>query len=454
MIDPRRLVKHTFVKGMDTISAETALPRGERGEYLTAREIVNADVDRNGVIARRLGPNADTKLTLDNAHSLWSEGSRLFGVGGGALLEFDHAVSPPEVKNTLASVNPDALMSYAEAAGIVFYGNGAEHGRILADGSVAPIWVPTPDYVPQVVVSSGGSLPAGYYHLAFTWVEDDTRLESGAPEPMSVYVAHSAGDVTAPTSNTSLPTQAIVLTGLPQRQGCKLNVYCSVSGGEAMHRQATIPHGTTSHTITKVSLAGKKLEHLLLADEMPAGAILEAHKGRLLSAVGKGLYFSLPGSYGLTRLDENYLQFAADLNLVAATEDGFYVGADRTYWVSGLAQGTPVVETVHASKPVPGTRCRIPAHLVGLNDAAVPKVGTVPYWFSSAGPMIGLPGGKVLPLTEDSIAHRVYGSGASGFRAINGVASVVTSVRNPGAENRMGVGDSVEVEIRRPQHRT
>jgi hypothetical protein len=67
--------------------------------------------------------------------------------------------------------------------------------------------------------------------------------------------------------------------------------------------------------------------------------------------------------------------------------------------------------------------------------------------------MIGLPGGKVLPLTEDSIAHRVYGSGASGFRAINGVASVVTSVRNPGAENRMGVGDSVEVEIRRPQHR-
>ena len=71
----------------------------------------------------------------------------------------------------------------------------------------------------------------------------------------------------------------------------------------------------------------------------------------------------------------------------------------------------------------------------------------MPYWFSDKGPMVGLPGGKVLPLTEDAVAYRVYGRGASQIRLDGGIASVVTAVSDPGTVNRMGVGDSVAVEV-------
>jgi hypothetical protein len=62
--------------------------------------------------------------------------------------------------------------------------------------------------------------------------------------------------------------------------------------------------------------------------------------------------------------------------------------------------------------------------------------------------MVGLPGGRVLPLTEASVAVRAYGRGASQFRMEDGVAAVVTAFADAGAANRMGVGDRVSIEVR------
>jgi hypothetical protein len=59
--------------------------------------------------------------------------------------------------------------------------------------------------------------------------------------------------------------------------------------------------------------------------------------------------------------------------------------------------------------------------------------------------MIGTPGGKVLPLTEDAMAVGTYTSGASVYREINGVCSVVTSVRTQTGSDPLEAVDSTEV---------
>jgi hypothetical protein len=445
MIDERRITPHAFVKGMDNISDETALPRGPEGQYLSARDAVNVDVSRAGTVKRREGYG--DSLALVAAHSLGTDGVRLFGVAAGALLEFDPEVTPPTTLSTLGPVEPNARMDYAEAGGVVFCTNGAATYRILGDSTLAPVWAPTPDYLPSAVVTTGGFLPPGHYHFAFTWVEIATGVESGSTEPLTVIVAQTPGDVTAPTSNASVPTAAIVLTGLPLRAGYRLNIYANAPGGEELHRQTTIGDGATTYTATKTGTQGKRLEHLLLADQMPPGQTVETFKGRLFVAQGNVVWYSFPGLYGLTRASENYMQFNGRVTLVAATLDGVFVSADKTYFISGLESERPVIQTVHKSKAVEGSRTKVPAHLVGQNDDAAPPGGELPYWFSDKGPMIGLPGGKVLPLTEDAVAHKVYGRGASLMRTIDGIASVVTAVTDAGQGSRMTMGDSVAVEV-------
>jgi hypothetical protein len=186
-----------------------------------------------------------------------------------------------------------------------------------------------------------------------------------------------------------------------------------------------------------------------MAETMPAGQIIEVFNGRLLVAQDNLLWFSLPGMYGLTKTTENYLPpFNSRITMVAATSDGVYISADKTYFISDFDSQWPILSTAHPAAAVEGTRTEVPAQWVRGADATIPTGDTLPYWFSSAGAMVGLPGGRVLPLTEASVAVRAYGRGASQFRMEDGVAAVVTAFADAGAANRMGVGDRVSIEVR------
>lgn len=450
MLDESKAVPFTFLKGVDTISDETALPRGPNGEHITARAAVNVDISRAGKVRLRRGRT--DRLAVTNGHSLWTpDNRRMYGVTGGNLVEFN-PTRPPTIRQTLAAIESDQELCYAEVAGSIYAANEDLILRIRPDGTVGPVWPPTPEYQPTPTVGNSGDkvgLPPGQYLIALTYTERATGMESGATEVMVAEFAPTQ-DVVSASSNTSRPTGSIALAGLPRLEGHDINIYCTPPGGETLHRQATITYasGTTSYTILRATTEGRKLEHLTLADPMPPGQAIATYKGRLFVAAQDTVWYSFPGSYGLTRIHENFLPFGERVTLLTATEDGVFVGTSRgTYFISELESGVPMFNTTHHSAPVEGTSIYIPASLVGQNDDAMPRTGMLPYWFSDRGPMVGLPGGKVLPLTEDSVAHKAYGRGASYFRQDAGISAVVTALSDPGAMNRIGVGDRVSTQV-------
>lgn len=171
---------------------------------------INIDIDKSGRISRRKG---FTRKLAGDFHSVFNVNDQyLLGVSGDALVVIDGSFT----KTNLRVVTVGATMSFCEVAGIVYYGNGIETGKVVNRLSYS--WVkgsyvgPDTDrvfssppvghliafYSSRVFVGKDGDLwysePFNYsaFDMARNFVSFGSRLRMVAPVDGGVYVSNES----------------------------------------------------------------------------------------------------------------------------------------------------------------------------------------------------------------------------------------------------------------------
>lgn len=68
---------------------------------------------------------------------------------------------------------------------------------------------------------------------------------------------------------------------------------------------------------------------------LPAGHLIAYYMGRVFVAVGSVLYYSDAMAFHRCFLEASFIQFNDTITLVAPTDDGIWVSADKTYFLAG-----------------------------------------------------------------------------------------------------------------------
>lgn len=381
-----------FTLGVNNRRPDFKLDRrtaGGRKEWFL-RSAVNIDLTAEGTAKRRAGYTQ--VFSGSDCHSLWSNGDvalfvdydTLYRVTGGA----DELVKTV-VRNNLT---PGRLVSYVEANGSVYYSNDIVIGRVDALGShdngVAPL-----RFDPLVAGQTGGSLPVGEYGVCFTLL-NAAGEESAATIPQQVDVPESG---------------KLVITGLPAAfpaDVVALRIYRTAPNDGTLQSAAILTTETTSYTISVANALGARCPTVLMAP-MPAGSIVREFNGRLLVASGSTLYYSEPYSYALMNPARNYVTFPAPITMVEPCQKGFFLAADKTYWLGGDIAQT-VLDTVLPYGAVPNSSGSDP------EDIGV-------FWMSPRGMVRGTPDGAVERLQEENVAVESAQTGAFLYRSNDGM---------------------------------
>lgn len=403
-------------KGLDNRAQGVAVPT----ECL--RDALNVDLDSSGKPRRRAGR---TKVLAGvRAHSLHNAACGLVYAEGDDLRVLNTADYSTTSLRTLT--NSDRI-SYEDLNGVTYASNGRDFIVIRQDGSVADNGVAGPGGQPIAAPNTSfGAMRPGSYLVAVTFVSS-TGEESGAA---------------AATACTLESSGSIDLTSIPQGSAAGVRIYCSEPGGERLREAATVPMGVTAYTLTGLAL-GKDLDTQFM-ERLPAGRIIRQHAGRMCSVVGPTVAYSEPMRYGLYRPDAGFFQFERDVTVFEPVADGIFVVADQAYFLRGTDFASMSREALGGSEGIFGTGMRVRSSLFGAESGQ-----EAAYWYSTAGAVVGFPGGTIRHLTEEHVALPSYDEGASVLRDVNGMRHAVTAFRGTGASSTSSVGDSIDITVRR-----
>lgn len=420
--------------GIDNRSKEQALTRDDNGVTIALREAQNVDLDIAGKPTRRTGCQKATSGT--RVHSLWSEpGAFPLGLyaDNGDLMAIQTDIGTFSVRDGLAPGQP---LSYAVAAGRVYWSNEMQTGCVSADGVALPWGIDGPHGQPTLIGGSGiGGLASGTYQVAVTFLSSAGE-ESGASLAAIVAVPDGGG---------------ITLADIPQPADStqRIRVYRSDANGDVLYHAADVVAGTHTLLLGAYRL-GRPLATQFL-EPMPAGHIVRQFAGRLWVASGAAVVYSEPLRYGLTRLPQNRMGFPARLDLMEPVGNGdegggglFVAAADRTYWMAGSnpADMRATYRYPEGGGAVPGTAIRLAGTTLGLQTTE-PAV----YWLARNGvACIGLPGGEVVPLHAAQAQAPAAEGGASGFRDRNGMRQIITTLQ-AASPRGVAIGDRLDCEV-------
>lgn len=374
---------------------------------------VNCDVDNDEGIMTRGGQTLRLSGTY---HSLWSRDDVCL-IADGASLKRVRATGPGAY--ALDTVRSDltigARLSYWMVNGQVYYANGHQTGVVKQGvGRTFGLAQPSGQPVASVV---GGGLPAGRYQYAVTFLRDDGQ-ESGTGLAGQIDLSGQGGigfSIIPVSADPTVTAKALYLTA---------------TNGEVLYRAMTIPN---ADTVASYRNAGYDLRLLLgtqFGQPAPIGHMVAWYRGHMLIAQGSAIWYSAPYRYELFMLGKFFLPFEADINLLAPVEDGVFVGADKTYFVSGLWDGVPAIRVVAAYPAIPGTLAYEQGEYIGDGIA-----GRTAYWTSPRGHCVGTNGGSFKNLTESRFSMPTGQRGCGIVRQTNGINQFLAIVEGSGAPN-------------------
>lgn len=374
------------------------------------RAAVNVDLTRAGTFRRRKG--SSLSLGGSDCHSLWADGVNCYFVDGDTLYRVGGTHANLHKSPVITGLPPGQRMSYAAANTEVYCTNGASLWR-LRGALAAPACLPLPPAQPRVTVGVGG-LVAGAYQVAVSFLAHDGE-ESAATHPVIVEVPASS---------------SLELTGIPQLAGCVTNIYVADANSTILHLV-----GSTSDTEFSVAVWGA-LEggicRTLGLQPMPPGQIVAYLNGCLYVACGNILFQSEPYLLGMYNPVSGYTLFAEPITMLAPCQNGLYVAADQTYWISGppgqveLSPVLPYGAIFGTSQPVP-------------NKNAV-------WWMSERGAVQGVQTGEVRNLQEEHVATVPAVAGASMLREQDGLKQMVASLFGP-QQTVMAASSYMDAEV-------
>lgn len=313
------------------------------GESKTAdlAEAVNVDIGLTGEIRRRAGYSELIGSCHKNLHQ--GKGFVLATVDGGDLISMDGAGGNRTLLYSSLGVSRVWYCNLPD--GRTAFSNGLIRG--ITDGStVTTFGVPIPSGLGALTPVSGDLFP-GDYRYQLTYVRLADGLEGGP----------------AYSDPVAVPDGGIVLTGLPELLGHKINVYLTSHNGEHAFLAGSTMNGAFSFT-------GKN-DKLILpcrTDFMypaPAGSILAFYGARVLIAVGPVLYASRPNGWELFDIRRDFKQFTDDITLIQPVDDGVYVGTTTELaFLSGTEFDKLTYRQVAAGRVVLGSGVSVRGELV------------------------------------------------------------------------------------------
>ncbi len=394
------------------------------------RDSVNYAFDGQGIPERRISPTQ--RIAGTNCHSLWGNGVQAVYMDDGALLLID---ADTWTTTQLATGYTNKWFSFAQIGHRLFFSNGEVAGRVnLIDKTVLPgLGTPTPALNVTAQASGFGGLPAGRYLIGMVY-EDAAGEESGCPGVTSAQV-QDGGAISISLEGT---VPAIV---------DKIRVYVSEPNGrrDELYSYDRYAVDTTSLVINN-TFTGRPLETMYL-EAMPPCRYLTAYNGRLYGAIGSEVICSAVQRYGLYDADGDSLGlYPQEVTVLEHFNGGVFVVADRTYAYIGSGPGEMVLrDDVFGHPGVHHSGRQVPANLFPLEG--LPS-GDLPYWFTSRGAVLGLPGGEVRPLMKGKAEPARFAKGATGVVEINGASQVITAVQGrTGPVDTFAIQDKFAVRV-------
>jgi hypothetical protein len=413
--------------GVNNVDDLRDLQRGEP-ETRAVRSAVNVDFSSTGKPRRRKGY---ALIEAGYSHSLYAPPGWPFAllVHNGMLTRLSHE-NGVDTLSALGGLSEHAKASYCEQNGIIYGSNSLVTWRVLADGTLAAWGVPMPQGMPVATPVPEGSMPAGRYQLTLTHL-DEFGEESGARAPMLVELDQPGG---------------IALSAIPQPVGgvASIRIYITPHNGTELYHAATVPVGTTSHTLYTPKDLGKALE-TLHCDRVPPARWLCAYRGRIYFAIGDTVYYTLPLRYGLYQIHATYFRFPARVQGIGATDDAVIVGTtDQVYRLQGEDPANMAMLPIDSAGMVEGA-------LLQLEGGTLPgeKINTrnVIWWSTKGVLMRALTGGITVPITQGRLAVPRHEGGALLYREQDEIAQLVTVLRGPQTPASFAARDRADAEI-------
>lgn len=365
---------------------------------------LNVDVLDDLGVSRRKGFSSALTTAVDR--SLWASGDVCLGVGTNTL----KLVNPDySVKTLLTGLTAERPLSYTAVGDRVFWSNGVQKG--VVQGGANRSWgVDVPDQ--PVATAGAGELLAGLYQYAVTYLRSDGQ-ESGASLAGVVSLASTGGIVMSsiPVSiDTSVTHKAIYATSV---------------GGETLYQAGVVTNATTSFAIREPRMGASPLLTQFLQPP-PAGDHVAYQNGYLLVANGARLYPSEP--YAPELFDyRKALPFLGRVTMVAPVKGGVWIGTDSQ--IGWLAGDTPEVWDFKVKADygvIPHTLWFADAGVIGDGQA----IGEMAALFASKrGLCVGLPGGRLMNLTESRFAYPVMDVGAGIVRRHRGTNQFLVTMQ-------------------------
>lgn len=393
--------RSSWGQGSNNIARPNRLPVTDAGDA-AVRAMVNLDVGPDGVPTLRAG--YEKVYTGADVRAAFAVGQYVVFVDGLNVLSHNTLTDETAELGTLSGVAPVA----GTVLNSTLYLSSA-NDSLRTDGTSLALWaVATPGA--SLSLTSGG-LSAGVYKVAVTALGVDGE-ESGA-NAMSIRVPDGSGLLVQTTDSRPL------------------RLYASSVDGDSMYYQQIMLNSAV------VSVVDDASERLTTENMAPMGdcASLCTHHSVLVGNSGRCVFFTAPMYPHLTHPVRGFFQYGAEVSVVAPTDGGVYVVADKTWFLTDLETDKPQQRIVLDVGAVAGSH-------VALPDGRVA-------WFTKYGQAVGDAAGNVTLLNQSTYAPDVAGVGAAGLVEHNGHQMVVTTMRGVTSPNNLATGDFADLETGR-----
>lgn len=381
-----------FPGGLDNLSRESDLPEG------MLRTAENVDIANAGNAICRKGLRL---VTSGACHSFYAHPNGNFAlvVKDGVLGRLDW----DETFTALVTLDKNVDVRYAELNSSVYWTTPYQVGMVTSTGTLSAWGLNTP---PTLVASAtSGGLPKGRYQVTQTAIRSD-GVESGAPEPVVV--------------NCTDPDQKYGILVTTPSGSSTFNIYMTPANGrrEELRLAATLSAGVTG--VLASLPTGRPLRSLNAVKPFPGQAIA-AYRGRLWIADSTTLWFTSEYSPHWLFPATGYFQVDSEITMLAAAEDGLYVGTAHSIWY--LQGGNPKEMTL---RPVSSVGAVSGSGQGQMDYDLFSGPGGIPTrqcaWLDNDGFLcVGKPGGIIVRPTRERYTYGQQSSASIAFRRYEGL---------------------------------
>ena len=363
---------------------------------------VNVDITDGLKLRSRKG--FGSALFAGSHHSMFAHAGMWFGVASGALKR----LFPSGASTTLRTGLLGERVDYATLGDRrVYYSDGNVTGCI--DNDRHRTWGLEPPAYQPTAATTGGTLPAGTYQYALTFVRSDGQ-ESGTGVAGRVEVP-ALGGIQFAGIVVSTDTDVVMK-----------RLYISPANDDTMYRALQLaPDETTATFYDRTPLlAPLTTQHLR---PPVAGRPLAAHNARVYVADGAVLRYTEPQAPELMDIRKGF-HMPEEITIVAPVKDGIYVGTrERLVFLPGDDPAKFSYDEARMYGAVPGTLAYFNAEDF---DPAAKDLAAV--FMTTEGIVVGLNGGIIKNMTRDRWAFPVQARGAGVVRSHGGMIQYLTAL--------------------------